>query len=55
MEKDKDRVSHWFALEPNQFIQDLLSQWDDELSIYVVTIEPETNSNHSRMPRVVGN
>ena len=40
MEKDREKVSHWFNLEEGQFIQGLLAYWDNESRVYVVTVSP---------------
>ena len=54
MEKDKDRVSHWFDLEDGQFIQGLVAHLGHDSRVYVVTVEPEDKSIHERFPRIVG-
>jgi len=54
MEKDKDRVSHWFDLEDGQFIQGLVAHLGHDSRVYVVTVEPEDKSIHDRFPRIVG-
>nr|VFJ46771.1 MAG: hypothetical protein BECKDK2373B_GA0170837_101423 [Candidatus Kentron sp. DK] len=53
MEKDADRVSHWFDLAPGQYVQGLLAKQGTEERVYVVTIEPEDRSIHNRWPRIV--
>jgi len=53
MEKDKDRVSHWFDLEDGQFLQGLIAHLGQDRRIYVVTVEPKANAIHDRMPRVI--
>ena len=53
MEKDKERVSHWFNLEREECIQGLLARREDELRVYVVTIEPEADAIHNRWPRII--
>ena len=54
MEKDLNKVSHWFDLEEDQFIQGLLAQWDDEYRVYVVTISPPMDDPvHNRWPRII--
>ena len=54
MEKDRHKVSHWFSLEPGQFIQGLVANsTDGQQRVYVVTVEPEDKSIHDRWPRIV--
>jgi hypothetical protein len=54
MEKDNQGVSHWFDLEPGQFIQGLVAGPEGGgQRVYVVTVEPEDKSIHDRWPRVV--
>jgi len=54
MEKDRDKVSHWFNLEEGQFIQGLLAHWDAECRVYVVTVSPPMEHPvHDRWPRVI--
>lgn len=53
MEKDKDRVSHWFDLKQGEWIQGLVAHKDDETRVYVVTIEPDANAVHNRFPKVL--
>ena len=54
MEKDQDKVSHWFNLEEGQFIQGLLAHWDDECRVYVVTVSPPMQHPvHNRWPRLI--
>ena len=56
MEKDKQKKSHWFDLEPGQVIQGLLARAaDGQQRVYVVTVEPEDKSIHDRWPRIVDN
>jgi len=53
MEKDSNRVSHWFNLEPGQYIQGLVAKQGFDERVYVVTVEPEDKSIHDRWPRIV--
>ena len=54
MEKDQQKVSHWFNLEPGQVIQGLLARSaDGQQRVYVVTVEPDDKSIHDRWPRIV--
>lgn len=55
MEKDADEASHWFDLEPDQYIQGLLAHLGGERRIYVVTVPapPEYARIHDRWPRLV--
>ena len=52
MEKDKDKVSHWFDLQPEQRIQGLIATRNDERRVYVVTINSD-NPIHDRWPKIV--
>ena len=58
MEKDQQKQSHWFSLEPGQFIQGLVARLADEQRVYVVTTQFEKSSEtdiliHERWPRVI--
>jgi len=55
MEKDFEGQAHWYDLGKGQFLQGLLARDNDELRVYVVTIEPEVEdaSIHKRWVRVV--
>ena len=54
MEKDQDKVSHWFNLEEGQFIQGLFAHWNDECRVYVVTVSPPMEHPvHDRWPRLI--
>ena len=57
MEKDHNKDSHWFDMEPDTFIQGLYCSTNNESRIYVVTIEPEPLKRqiHDRWPRIMGN
>jgi len=55
MEKDSQGTSHWFDLEPGQFIQGLVAHLGMDSRVYVVTVEPEDKSIHDRWPRIVSN
>jgi hypothetical protein len=55
MEKDQNKVSHWFNLEQGQFIQGVLANRGDEHRVYVVTVTPPMdNPIHDRWPRIIG-
>ena len=54
MEKDKERVSHWFDLKQGEWIQGLVAHMDDESRVYVVTVEPEAGAIHNRWPKILG-
>ena len=56
MEKDHNKDSHWFNMEPDTFIQGLYASKGDEARIYVVTVEPGPLERpiHDRWPRIVG-
>lgn len=55
MEKDHDKVSHWFNMKPDEVIQGLLTVHDDAARVYVVTTDtpPEYSYIHDRWPRVI--
>ncbi len=55
MEKDIEGQAHWYDLGKGQFLQGLLAKDNNELRVYVVTIEPEVEdaSIHERWVRVV--
>ena len=58
MEKDQQKQSHWFTLEPGQYIQGLVAHLADEQRVYVVTTEFEKSSEveiliHERWPRII--
>ncbi len=56
MEKDHAGHSHWYSLEPGQWLQGLVATHGDEQRVYVVTltpIEPEQRAIHDRWPRIV--
>jgi len=55
MEKDHEKVSHWFEMRPNEVIQGLLTVHDDTARVYVVTTDtpPEYSYIHDRWPRVI--
>ncbi|NOQ77084.1 MAG: hypothetical protein GQ475_04710 [Methylococcaceae bacterium] len=55
MEKDFEGQSHWYDLNKGQYLQGLLARDNNELRVYVVTIEPEVEDAqiHDRWVRVV--
>ena len=54
MEKDTEGKSHWFMLEPDQFIQGLIATDDPLTRLYVVTEESEQSCHKKRRwPRVI--
>lgn len=55
MEKDHEKVSHWFDVKPDEVIQGLLTVHDTIARVYVVTTDtPEEFSYiHDRWPRVI--
>ena len=55
MEKDPQRRSHWFLLEPDQGIHLLRLRAAPGTPVYVVTIPspPDFQEIHDRMPRIV--
>ena len=54
MEKDKNNESHWIPLDTSMVIQGLLAERNNELRVYVVTINtpPEYAWIHDRWPRL---
>jgi putative SOS response-associated peptidase YedK len=55
MEKDHEKTSHWFDLQPNELLQGLLTVQNDVPRVYVVTTDtPEAYSYiHDRWPRII--
>jgi len=55
MEKDGEGDSHWFKLEPGQYIQGLVASIGEERRVYVVTVgaPPQFAHIHDRWPRIV--
>ena len=55
MEKDDEGRSHWFGLEPGEYLQGLVARIGDERRVYVVTIAtPQVFAHiHDRWPRIV--
>ncbi len=55
MEKDDDKISHWFDVEPNMTIQGLIATKGEEHLVYVVTETPPPDYAwvHDRWPRLV--
>ena len=55
MEKDAEGKSHWFRLQPGEYIQGLVATIGDERRIYVITVTPpaEFAHIHDRWPRIV--
>lgn len=55
MEKDEQKVSHWFDLEPDQSIEGLVIGEGDQQRIYVITTEAPTGKEwvHDRWPLIL--
>ena len=55
MEKDAEKVSHWFDVKPDQVIQGLLTIHDDMARVYVVTTDTPSEFSyiHDRWPRLI--
>jgi putative SOS response-associated peptidase YedK len=55
MEKDHERQSHWFDVPAGQAIQGLLANHQDQMRVYVVTIDTPAEYHwiHDRWPRLV--
>lgn len=52
MEKDEEKVSHWFALEPSQVIEGLVIGEGERQRVYVITTEAPADQAwaHDRWP-----
>ncbi len=58
MEKDHAGHSHWYPLEPGQWLQGLVAMYGEEQRVYVVTLVPTEAAQraiHDRWPRIVTN
>ncbi len=57
MEKDAEKVSHWFDLKPGEVLQGLLTVHENSARVYVVTTETpaEFDYIHDRWPRIIQN
>jgi len=55
MEKDHEKVSHWFNVKPDEVIQGLLTVHNGMAMVYVVTTDtpPEFGYIHDRWPRLI--
>jgi len=55
MEKDADKISHWFDMKPDEVLQGLLTIQDSVARVYVVTTDTpaEFSYIHDRWPRVM--
>lgn len=55
MEEDHGNQSHWVSLDIRMAIQGLLAERDDEMRVYLVTIDapPEYAWIHDCWPRLV--
>jgi putative SOS response-associated peptidase YedK len=55
MEKDAERVSHWFDMKLDEVVQGLLTVHDGAARVYVVTTDTpdEFSYIHDRWPRVI--
>lgn len=55
MEKDEQKVSHWFDMKPEMAIQGLIAERDAEQLVYVVTETPPAEFAwvHDRWPKLV--
>lgn len=53
MEKDKEKVSHWFQLQGDQVIQGVGIIHQGSPVVYVVTVEGNETNVHDRMPSVL--
>jgi hypothetical protein len=41
MEKDAEGQSQWFPLSAGQYVQGLIARYDEEIRVYLVTMQPE--------------
>jgi len=57
MEKDAEKVSHWFDLKSGEVLQGLLTVYENSARVYVVTTETpaEFDYIHDRWPRIIQN
>ena len=55
MEKDTEKVSHWFDMKAGEVVQGLLNVHDGSARVYVVTTDTpaEFSYIHDRWPRVI--
>ena len=55
MEKDAEKVSHWFDMKAGEVVQGLLTVHDGAARVYVVTTDtpPEFGYIHDRWPRII--
>lgn len=55
MEKDHEKVSHWFEVTNTEVLQGLLTVHEDQARVYVVTTDTpaEFSYIHDRWPRVI--
>ncbi|MDR3491989.1 MAG: hypothetical protein P4M12_08120 [Gammaproteobacteria bacterium] len=54
MEKDFEGAAHWYDITPGLWVQGLIAQESDEVSLYIVTITPELpTARHTRWPRIL--
>jgi len=55
MEKDHEKVSHWFEIKPDEVIQGLLTVQDDAARVYVVTTDTPSEFSyiHDRWPKII--
>jgi putative SOS response-associated peptidase YedK len=57
MEKDAEKVSHWFDMKTGEVLQGLLTVHDGSARVYVVTTDTpaEFSYIHDRWPRIIQN
>jgi len=55
MEKDAEKVSHWFDMKPGEVLQGLLTVHENVARVYVVTTDTpaEFSYIHDRWPRII--
>ncbi|MFG0756183.1 hypothetical protein ACF8O8_25775 [Pseudomonas sp. TYF_14] len=54
MEKDEQKISHWFDLEPGQAIEGLVIGDGEQQKVYVITTEAPAEQGwvHDRWPLI---
>jgi len=55
MEKDAEKVSHWFDIKAGEVLQGLLTVHDGAARVYVVTTDTPSEFSyiHDRWPRII--
>ena len=54
MEKDFENKACWFDITDGHYVQGLLARYDQEVRVYVVTIQPQRkDALFERWPRII--